>query len=93
MKSLHLWEDVPPPEEGPPVPPSCPDGWGSHVWQLGIECGSMTLQSDCTICNRGLWADEWAFEYGPVPVNLTVVVDFHGDADYSYIQLNPQETS
>lgn len=22
MKSLHLWEDVPPPEEGPPVPPT-----------------------------------------------------------------------
>lgn len=62
------------PEQGPPKPLACVDGIESHVWDMFIEEGQVTLIADCHLCTEGITAvdpEAWASSE-PFRVRLSV---------------------
>lgn len=69
---FDTWTSIEP-ELGPPKPLACDSGITSHIWQLEIEEGQITLTTDCTLCSDGInEVDREWFEGGPFPVRMHI---------------------
>lgn len=82
---FDMWTDTEL-ELGPPKPLACADGITSHVWQLEIEEGQITLTTDCTLCSDGLnEVDREWFSGGPFAVRMHI----HKEAGQPYYGIDP----